>query len=244
MNGKWLGGLLFSMLCLTQIAHADTIVVVTEDNYPLSYEENGQVVGQATELVKETLDGAGLAYTIGMYPWARAYGMARTEPYVLIYSMARTPEREEQFKWVGAVAPRIYVLYKLRSREDIAITTLEEAKAYRIGVVKDDVRHKYLVAEGVSVEEVTNDTQNMMKLRSGRIDLFPISPKKLEGLCETENVDCASFAPAMELDFRPDLYMAFSNATPDDIVERARAAYETLKQEGALTRLLPTYWAP
>ena len=125
-----------------------TIQVVTETT-PYTYLKGDRVIGAATEVVEKTLQSAGLTdFKIKIYPWARAYDMALKEPDVLIYLIARTPVREPQFKWAGEIMKIQYHLYRLRVRTEVDVKTLDEAKKYTIGVMRDDVRHQYLQSKG------------------------------------------------------------------------------------------------
>ena len=239
------GAVLALLLLDRSAAAAETVTAVTEDAYPMSYARNGKVEGQATMLVEETLRRSGVDYKMELYPWARALYMASNENNILIYSIARTPERENQFKWVGEIVPIKYSFYKLRDRQDIAVKEMEDAKKYRIGVLKGDLRVKYLNQEGFKdqLEEVSNNSINLKKLEAGRIDLVPISRAGLEGLCHAEGLDCAKFEAVIDLGLPPiHLYMAFSKTTPDALVERVQNAYNKLKEEGALQRILPNFW--
>ena len=68
---------------------------------------------------------------------------------MLIFLIARTPAREQQFRWAGEIMKIQYHLYRLKSRK-LDISTLESAKAYTIGVMRDDVRQHYLRPKGSS----------------------------------------------------------------------------------------------
>lgn len=241
--------LIFSIVCLiADTVYAENISIVTEDSFPLTYMENGRVVGQATELVEMIMKQTGFEYKLEMLPWARAVHMATNDPNVLIYSIARTPERETQYKWVGEVAPVKYSLYKLRSRTDIVINTLDDARKYRIGVQNGDLRAKFLVQQGFpmnatpGLQEVNNNTLNIKKLENDRVDLIPISKRGLEGLCKDVGFDCSKFEAVFELPIRTNLYMAYSLKTSDEIVERTRKVYSGLRKEGIVRKLMPTYW--
>ncbi|MGV8495432.1 hypothetical protein ACV342_32445, partial [Pseudomonas aeruginosa] len=43
-------------------------------------------------------------------PWDRVYQQALSEPGYGVFSTARTPEREDKFKWVGPLAVNDWVL--------------------------------------------------------------------------------------------------------------------------------------
>jgi polar amino acid transport system substrate-binding protein len=227
-------GVILFVVCWASAVCSQTILVVTEDGYPLQYMKDQKIVGTGTELVEAVMKQAGLTYTIQIYPWARAYRSAQNQKNVLIYSMTRTPQREWQFKWVGEILPLNYSLLRLKSRPEVAPTSLQDAKSYNIGVIRQDVVHQYLEREEfLNLEPVATVEQNFKKLLAKRVDLIPYTVSMLHFVCKDIKVDCDLFEPVLPLpEISTGLFMAFSNLTDDAIFERAKKAYLHLKQEG------------
>ena len=168
--------LLFSLalMLVSPLTFSESIQIVTNDFPPYSYKDNGKFKGLATEVLKAILDDLGMEGEFTQYPWARAYKVATTEKNVLIYPLARTPVREGVFNFIGEVAPRTIYFYKLKSRKDINIKSLEDLKKYKHGVVKGYATHKKLMEIGIkNIQTVVNDIQNIKKLARERIDLYP-----------------------------------------------------------------------
>lgn len=236
--------LLLALLCAS--SHAESIKAVTEDT-SYSYLQDGQVAGPASRVVEAMLQRAGLNdYSLALYPWARAYDMALQQPDVLIYLIARTPEREPLFKWVGEVTRIEYHFYKLREQPDIRVHSLADAKNYSVGVLRDDVRHEYLQAEGFTKLVVAaHNRDNFKRLLNRQVQLVPMPKRDVILLCAETGVDYASLEQVYTLDaLTSDLYMAYSNSTADEIVTRSRAAFASLKAEGLLMQLLNAQPAP
>lgn len=233
---RWLALL---MLLVAPVAQAQTVQVVTEDS-AYSYVEQGQVAGPATRIVRAALARAGFDKVhVDLYPWARAYAMAQSQPNVLIYLIARTPEREHRFKWVAELMKIEYHLYRLASRADLQASSLEAARPYRVGVIREDVRQDYLKRKGFEhlVLSAGND-ENFRQLLAGRVDMIALAPSDAVLLCQKYRVDCATLTRVLTLDeLTVGLYMAFSQATDDPVAERLGRAYQALKAEGALARL-------
>lgn len=230
--------LLLALACLN--ARAQPIKAVTEDT-SFTYLQNGKVAGPATEVVEATLQRAGLHdYRVALYPWARAYDMAQQEPNVLIYLVARTPARELLFKWTGEIMRVEYHFYKLRTRKDIVVRNLEDAKNYTVGVMRDDVRHQYLQAQGFTKMVISaKNADNFKKLLNQQVQLVPMPARDVALLCEDAGIDCATLEKVITLDtLSTGLYMAYSRATGDAIVARSRAAFDKLKAEGVVARLM------
>lgn len=230
--------LLLALFCGN--GHAERIEAVTEDT-AFTFRQDGRVGGPASQVVEAMLQRAGLTdYSLALYPWARAYDMALQQPNVLIYLIARTPEREPLFKWVGEVMRIDYHLYKLRGQPDIRVHTLADAKHYSIGVLRDDVRQQYLQAEGFTKLVIAaHNRNNFRRLLNRQVQLVPMPERDARLQCAEAGVDFASLERVYTLDaLSSGLYMAYSRATADAIVTRSRAAFDSLKREGLLTRLM------
>lgn len=231
--------IVFSLGLLSMAAHAGPVRVVTEDS-AYSYLEDGKVAGSATAVVEATLERAGIAdYHIGIYPWARAYDMALQEPDVLVYLIARTPEREPLFRWIGEILRIEYHFYKLRERDDVQAPDLEAAKRYRVGVLRKDVRHQYLQAQGFSkIVVAAQNHENFRRLLNGQVDLVPMPERDILLLCDEMGVD-ASRLERVFTPFAPTrLYMAYSRQTDDALVLRTQAAFEQLDADGRVADLM------
>jgi len=225
---------------LNSIANAVEITVVTENSPPLQEMNGKRVAGVATKFVEAVLKKADLSYEIKMYPWVRAFSMM-DQPNVLIYSMARTKARESQFKWVGELRPIKYYLFRLKSRPEIAPQSIEEAKKYRIGVLRQDIVHQYLKREGFPLlDEVAKVELNFTKLFNNRVELVPYSDRLIPSFgCNDLNIDCKKLEPALLLeDISFGLYLAFSDKTDDKVVEKARKAFQALKQDGTYQKIM------
>lgn len=133
-------------------------------------------VRAATEIVVATLRKAGFATSPRVYPWARAISMAEQQENVLIYSIARIPEREQRFQWIGPLFPFSESIYKLKQRQDIQLATPAQAKAYQVGVIRGYAVHEMLKREGfvdnVNLQLAKDQEQNLRKLYSGKTDLL------------------------------------------------------------------------
>jgi polar amino acid transport system substrate-binding protein len=232
--------LLASACCFSGIVCAQTIRAVTETT-PYTFQKGDRVGGSATEVVEKTLQAAGLTdYQVKLYPWARAYDMALKEPGVLIYLIARTTAREQQFKWAGEIMKIQYHLYRLRDRSDLSVKTLADAKNYTIGVMRDDVRQQYLQSKGFYRLAVSAQwIDNFNKLIKRQVDLVPLTEDDASSLCAEAHFDCAGLERVLTLDeATTGLYMAYSASTADSTVQRTRTAFDRLKADGSVRRIM------
>ncbi len=238
MLAGWLG--ILGMVHAAEEERAGVLQVVTEHSPPLQYAEGGKVFGPAVDIVEAVLREAGLAWRIQAMPWARAYKTATTQPDVLIFSISRTREREPLFTWVGPIVPIRYGLYALRSRQDIVVGSLEDAKRYLTGVVNQDVRHQYLLGQGFpegkqsGLFPVSDQELNYRMLFAGRIDLIAMGNLA----CLSGRVECSKLRKVVDLEaLDSGLYMAFSRGSHPGWVDRVRSAFASLRDSGALQKL-------
>jgi polar amino acid transport system substrate-binding protein len=231
--------LLMASFLAVPAARAQTIHAVTETT-SYSFLKEGKVVGPATEVVELSLNRAGLSdYQINLYPWARSYDMALKEPNVLIYAIARTPAREQQFKWVGELMKVQFHFYKLKDHKAI-VRNLQDAKTLAIGVLRDDIRHQYLKEKGFTRLVVSAQQEDLFrKLLSGQVDIIPLPEDDAASLCKEMQVNCESLEKIYTLDeLSTGLYMAYSLATPDALVERTRSAFEKIRAAGTVKSIM------
>ena len=162
-----------ALLLASLAAHAGgqppALYITTEYSPPTSMQEGEQVIGSATDKVREAMARSDIAYTIELLPWKRAYAAALTRPDSCVYSTTRTPERERLFKWVGPTDEGAWVLLGRADRQ-YKLTTLEDARGLRIGTYLGDAREEYLRKRGLQVDSSGTVHDNPGKLMHNRID--------------------------------------------------------------------------
>lgn len=236
------------LILITISAFAQELKIVTENYPPYNYEENGKVKGVSTQIVRAVLKEMGLNIKITVYPWARTYRLALEEPNTLIYSIARTPEREHKFKWVGVIAPADQVLLSLKERTDIKLNNLDDTRKYKIGTVRDDVIEHHLLSNGFKVEKnidrCNNYNSNIKKLLRKRIDLCAIG--KLVGYNILRKIGHEPGDTVKQV-YRFDVLskgvnMAFQKDTPDEVVNKFRRGLEKIKENKTYDKILSKYF--
>lgn len=221
------------------------ITVVTEDWRPYNYRDGSKIKGFSTEIVQAVLDRADAPYLLQLFPWSRSYKMALEERNVLIYTIARTEERENLFKWVGPLAPRSVHLFKLKKRKDMALNTLEDAKKYKIGVVRADAATQLLLQNGFEenrqLDIVATEEINQRNLFAGKIDLITGNELSLAPQLKDSGLSFADLEQTIAL-VKGDYYMAFSRTTDDKVVNEVRKALEEVRQEGLIEKIKAKYF--
>lgn len=231
------------LLFLTVSVYSQNITIGTEDFPPYSYIEKGQIKGLSTEVVQAVLKNIGVKAEIEIYPWARAFAMGRDEANHLLFSVSRTKERETLFKWIGTISPYNIYLFKLKSRKDIVISTLNDAKKYSTGSVPHDIKIEYLENKGfTNIHYVSKDDYNIEKLVEGRVDIIPYDELGFTYKIKQLGHDPNLFEKVFFLhDISKELYMAFGSKTDDNVVNMFKRGLETIKKNGTYERIRKKY---
>jgi ABC-type amino acid transport substrate-binding protein len=145
-------GLLASLLlsiCFLVVAdekpQSEDFWVLTNLEPPFSQaDERGKLNGYAIELVNNILGEAGINQTILAAPWKRVLKDGREKANVLVFAVARTAERENDFHWITPMTANISGIYSLKSNA-VKINDLQDISKYGvIGSLKGDFRHQLL----------------------------------------------------------------------------------------------------
>lgn len=240
--------LLLALTCMPWSALAQDVSIVTEDWAPYNYSENNEIKGVVTDIVKAVMQRTGLDWELRVYPWARAYKMAMEGENVMIYSIFRLENREQLFKWIAVPGLSVNMyLFKPRHRTDIQVKTIDDVKAYTVGVTRDTSTHHFLLAQGFE------ENRNLIPLPSEKQNILMTMP----GVKRTDfsTGDVLSLARWLQLSelppdylekqvflFKEDIYFAFGLKTKDSVVETVRRAVDELAAEGGLERILENYY--
>ncbi len=216
--------------------------IITEEFPPFSYADaNGQAAGQATDVVNGILTRLNQSAEIGILPWSEGYSRALAGPDVVLYSTARTDEREHLFKWVGSIASFDYMLYA-KNGSAPQINSLEAAKKVgKIGVVKDDARYQFLLQNRFdNIVTCETDTECLRDLLAGNTDLWLGSTANAATIAEKAGIDPSSFTEVYPVR-TVQMYIAFSNDTPDTIVQNWQDALDAMKRDGTFDAIRQNY---
>lgn len=228
-----------------EAAGHDAIVLLTENLPPFNmavdgknFAQDGNIEGIAAEVVRATFKRAGVGYNLTLrFPWERIYTLALEKPGYGVFSTARLPEREKLFKWVGPIGRYDWIMLACAD-SPVTLTTLEQAKAYRIGAYKGDAVGERLVAQGLNPILALRDQDNVKKLLNGQIDLWATSDPAGPYLARLEGAK--GFKTVLRFN-SADLYLALNKATPDAVVVRLQQALDQIRAEGVVDRAVARY---
>lgn len=219
------------VLCSSGLLHAaplPTLDVVTEDLPPYQVVENGRLSGgSAYWQVKAMLDRAGFPYKFRVLPWPRALSIAEKAPNTLIFSIARTAERESQFQWLGKLAPMQYQFYAAKRSPALLIGQPSDALQYTAVAVRGSAEAQRLVSlgfeEGQNLTLITDYLAVWGMVYHQRADLTYANPPAAS-LLERGNMQLADFIAVSAVEYGQPLYVAASLDTPAEVVQALRQA--------------------
>lgn len=111
------------------------IVVYTEDYKPLYFQdENGQILGTATDLLRRIADAAGIEIDLHLRPFKRGLNAVRNNADHCFLALWRTAVREPNFIWVGPLEIDGFALFALED-SDITLSSVEDSFQYHTGAV-------------------------------------------------------------------------------------------------------------
>lgn len=231
--------LLFLALLALQCAWAEeTMILTTEDAPPTNMlaADGKTIIGSATEQIQELFKRAGIPYTITLYPWVRAITMATNDRNTCVYSTTRTEPRENQFRWVGPVAPNDWVLF---AKEDskITLSALNDAKKFRVGGYRGDAVALYLEEQGFKLDNATNDEQSLKKLLAGRIDLMATGGFSGAWVAKKAGV---RIKPVLNFQ-KTSLYLACSLSVPEATANKLNGILREMEKDGTVEKINKKY---
>jgi polar amino acid transport system substrate-binding protein len=220
-------------------ASANAVEFLTEENYPFSFTKSGKVVGASVDVVAEAAKRAGITANIKAGDWLTIYKRSQTEPETCIFSIARLPDRENLFKWVGVIAQNKWSIFAAPTN-DTKLAKLEDVRKYKLGAVAGDAKATYVRNKSISLyREFDTLDKGMQSLYAaagapGKIDFF------IAGAYEAPRA-----AKALKLASPKDvlavhevnLSLACSTRTANDTVTKLQDALEKMRADGTMKRL-------
>lgn len=221
------------------------LTVLTE-NYPpfnmsvadKNFARDAEIDGISTDIVREMLSRADIDYTMTLrFPWSKVYALARNGKDFAVFSTARLPERENQFKWVGPLIVNRYKVFSLASKK-ITIKNLQDLNKYKVASVKGHAVTSLLKKQNVQFEESLKEDANARKLSRGQIDLWVTG--EFSGYYYAQKEGIPTIKPVYEVGTTDD-YLALNPSVPDEVVKRLQSALDTMNSDGTVEEIFSAY---
>ncbi|MFJ2365884.1 substrate-binding periplasmic protein [Pseudomonas sp. NPDC087697] len=221
------------------------LVLLTENFPPYNMAKNGKnfaqednINGIAVDIVREMFKRAQITYSLTLrFPWERIYKLALEKPGYGVFVMARLPDREKLFKWVGPIGPDDWIMLA-KADSKITLESLQQARKYKIGAYKGDAIAETLAKQGLKPIVVLRDQDNAKKLVNGQIDLWATGDPAGRYLARQDGV--TGLKTVLRFN-SAQLYLALNKDVSDEIVAKLQAALDQLRKEGVVDDIMARY---
>lgn len=245
-NKLWLSAIqTIICLCSNSLKSAELTVYIAE--YPpfQVLSEKGEHSGFSVELFDEIVKLTQLDVEYIPVPWIRAQALVAEQENSLLFTMAKTPERERLYQWVATIYVVNEGVFALNSRRDIRVNTLDDVHQYSIALPRGDVSVTTLNifpdhTQGAYI--VGHQEQCIRMLNLGRVDL-------------NYNNDVGFFVAAKMLGFthrhfkqiyvtgQTEMGIAANKNSQPERMRKISQALGILKQNGVYNRLQRKWFA-
>jgi len=225
---------------LSAISQNKKIEVYTELLSPYqTQDESGKLSGLSIDVFNALLELTGDTASINVMPWARAYQSVISTKNSMIFTIARTPNREKKFQWIGSIVENQSYFWGNKEHFKQKKLTFEELKNYNIVVSRDSNGHIFLKENNFPfIFPVVYEEQVIKMVYRKRIDLLMSSTPTLLSLTKKLSINFDNLVPIHKTAGRnTKLSIAFNLSSDSSLVSRYLHAFEQLKSSGELAKL-------
>lgn len=208
---------------------------MTEEFAPMNYIEDGELKGISVDLLQAIFENAGVdrkAADSEVMDWPEAYDIVLNDEDTVLFTMAKTGEREPLFKWAGPIMENTNALFAKKS-SNIVVNDTGDLAAYKIGAISDTSSFSLLTDSGYPQEKITGAESAgdaFTLLEKGDIDMW--STGEAAGLYYLKNMAANPGDYEVVYRFEPyEFYYAFNIDTPDSVVGKFQEALDAAKKD-------------
>ncbi len=213
---------------------------LTEEYPPLNSGMNGTIAGVGPDTLRAVLGQFNLTLRpeqLRLTTWTDAYRTALEQNETVVFSTARTNDREALFRWAGPIARLQYVVMADRDR----MVRGDDLAGYRIVTMRDDAAGTYLRALGVPESAIRTETDPaalVAALRNGDADAIAYPLITTTALLARYGVDPDRFEVVRVLGDR-DMYFAFNRNVSPIVIQAFNQSLDALKTEKDAAGIAP-----
>lgn len=231
-------------LWLPAFSQATSLTLVTEHLPPFQIKQEDSISGFATEIVRAAMAHTPYDYKIMLFPWSRAFNLAIKQQDTCVYSVAYIPSRKDKLQWTERIASTDLYFVGLKSRTDLQLNSVEDAKRYKIATLRGNVTHEQLLKRGFVENKnlyIVNNIHMLLRLlvENDAVDFVIIDRLTLAYRAKDSHLDVNLFTSFLRFNEQPlDTYLACSNSTDKEIVNTLSNAIELIKANGEYQRII------
>ena len=194
--------------------------------------------GLVYEVVTEMAKRVGHTGLIEFIPWGEAQRIARTQPNIGILALTRTPERENQYRWLVRVVTDDLILV---GGQGVDVSSLDKVKDRPVGVLGRSGAEALLRERGFTrIKPQPEEWINARLMQQRRIDAW-LAPRLMVIYAMHEvggNLEALNFG---EIVRKSEIYLAASKDLPDAEAQKWERAFEAVKADGTYQRIADEY---
>lgn len=208
---------------------------------------NGEMGGPNVEVVREIQRRVGNSDPIKEVAWARGYHELSTTPNTLLFTVARTAQRNALFHWVGPINENVYGLY-VKADSTLRLKNLEDAKALKlISVYRNDVRDQFLTQAGfTNLDRTSDEAANVKMLMAGRVQAIASSSSTIDDQMARAGVPREHVSLALPF-VTAQTWLAFSKGATEKTIADWTQALESMKKDKSFEKIMKSgnpKWSP
>ena len=240
---------LFCAFCLNVLnsfaESIDDLYMMTEEYPPYNFLDNGQLKGISVDVlaaVLKEMDAINTVENVQLLPWARGYREVQERAGTMLFSTTHTEARDSLFQWSPAIVQTKISVIALKGK-GFDISSADDLKGLRIGVVRDDVGDLLLKGIGIddSLIQRSADAKNILKkLEQNRVDVVSYDENVAFWLLKSMGKDVSRYEVLHVLK-EGDLTFAFHKGTDPELIESFNAALEKVKKSPKYQEILKAY---
>lgn len=195
--------------------------------------------GYAYELLTLMARKLGRQPELAFYPWARSVKLTQEGEAYGVFPLARTPDREAQFRWLIPLAHVHYSFFALNTAPHPL--GLEQLRAQKVVVLRGSPIIKNLQAQGFADIAEAKDYRDMLRMvsRGVAVAAYAGAPM-LQAAMQEFGFKASNYRMVATLG-DADLYMGTSLRLAPAEAQQWLDAYRALEQDGSVARLQKKY---
>jgi polar amino acid transport system substrate-binding protein len=220
--------------------YAEEVIVYGLNAMPLCGLVEGKPTGIAVDILTEATNYGAPTFIFEMnVPWTRAQRLLQNTDGSLhaIIPFSRTPQREQNFKWIGELIKTQYHFYSYGRQGPVE--SLEEAKKILIGVVSSHAIIPLLEQAGISrLDKALDAEQNARKLFAKRFDTIAESDFIAKYNWQKIGRKPSEMLEGMNVGDITRVYIAAALHFPDDTANRIENALQKMRKDEKMQQII------
>ena len=232
---------LMAMILCGSCRAGSSLTAYTEESPPYQFiQKDGSLGGYAVEVMRAiALQAQGEILSIRQLPWSESYRQVLNTRNTILFSVARTREREDEFIWGEKLVTEKAYVWTINKTLAENIKSMQELQSHSFSVTQGSVTDVVLSRNKFNkIYRVKRPIQNIKMLYRGRVDFIVANQWSIDAAAKNTEINTNIFIRLFEFsELNYDLYFAFNKETPTAVVELYRRAYGKLKKDGSIKKL-------